>query len=500
MQTHPISVFDNHSIDTLIHLGAGQCSELDSHLALQPKRLILVEADPYLAEALQSRVGNMPQVQMIHTAVAAHSGRSIFRRYSLPDVNSLYPATGLFEYLPGLKEVEQVHVETMSPASLIGPLQLNKDQENRLIVDLPGVELDVLKVLHEEQQLHYFRNIQIYCGNSTLYEGGVPAIVVLQWLEQHGFDEIMVDEGINPDRPRWVLQRNELFLRNRELQEHIRIIHSSLKKAESLYERELHRVEELYHHYDGVERENIKLQEQLERLVDDNTEIQRQSNECHVRIDKLTQVRDQLAQLTASQQFVIQQMCHARDEQAILTESWQGRSHLLNTPLTEVYYKLRLLNEGMIKAEDYEFAKKAEHKNNVLGTNAIGANQLNHREIDEREWLWDSDDENLVERARALLMIGDWASLAKLDSNTVRHHPDRAKLILFAAIGCFQQGDFAQGRQLIHLAQEWGCSRRLVSQLIVAGVYNSLGRAVATVGRENANAYFNSAFLWRTMQ
>lgn len=91
-------------------------------------------------------------------------------------------------------------------------------------------------------------------------------------------------------------------------------------------------------------------------------------------------------------------------------------------------------------------------------------------------------DENLLERARTQWQFGDWQSLAALDRDTLQHHPDRAKLALLAAAGHIQQGDAHVARQFIRLAQDWGCSKKLVSQILIAGVHNTLGRAAATRG------------------
>jgi len=91
-------------------------------------------------------------------------------------------------------------------------------------------------------------------------------------------------------------------------------------------------------------------------------------------------------------------------------------------------------------------------------------------------------DENLLERARTQWQFGDWESLAMLERDTLQHHPDRAKLALLAAAGHQQQGNTGTARQLMRLAQEWGCSKRLVSQIMIAGVYNTLGRAAALFG------------------
>jgi hypothetical protein len=92
-------------------------------------------------------------------------------------------------------------------------------------------------------------------------------------------------------------------------------------------------------------------------------------------------------------------------------------------------------------------------------------------------------DENLLERSRTQWQFGDWASLVKLDRDTLQHHPDRAKLALLAATGQAQQGDVEQARQYIRLAREWGCSKKLISQVLISGVHNSLGRAAAADGQ-----------------
>ncbi|KAF5047861.1 BNR repeat-containing family member [anaerobic digester metagenome] len=88
-------------------------------------------------------------------------------------------------------------------------------------------------------------------------------------------------------------------------------------------------------------------------------------------------------------------------------------------------------------------------------------------------------DENLLERARTQWQFGDWQSLCTLSWETLQHHPDRAKLALLAAAGRLQTEQDAEAKQLIRLAQNWGISKKLVSQILIAGVYNSLGRAAA---------------------
>lgn len=103
-------------------------------------------------------------------------------------------------------------------------------------------------------------------------------------------------------------------------------------------------------------------------------------------------------------------------------------------------------------------------------------------------------DENLLERTRTQWQFGDWASLVKLEREVLQHHPDRAKLALLAAAGHMQQGNAKDARQFTRLAQDWGCSKKLVSQILIAGVHNSLGRAAAVNGEgARAHLHFESA-------
>jgi len=103
-------------------------------------------------------------------------------------------------------------------------------------------------------------------------------------------------------------------------------------------------------------------------------------------------------------------------------------------------------------------------------------------------------DENLLERSRTQWQFGDWASLAALSRDTLQHHPDRAKLALLAAAGHAQQGQGEQARQFTRLAQDWGCSKKLISQVLISGVHNTLGRAAASGGQQaRALQHFGNA-------
>jgi len=209
------------TIDTLIHLGAGPCRELDAHLALQPERLILVEADPSLAEALSARAQGLESVDVRHLAVASKPGEVTFHRYNLPDAGSLHPATGLKALFPGLKRLQTLTMEAVGIGDLIDSFRLEPDAVHRLIVDLPGEEFPCLRALDDGGQLHRFQWLSMYCGHEPLYEHGLAAGAILDWLSEQGFDLVECDETQDPDRPCWILKRNPLKLECLTLQSQI---------------------------------------------------------------------------------------------------------------------------------------------------------------------------------------------------------------------------------------------------------------------------------------
>lgn len=103
-------------------------------------------------------------------------------------------------------------------------------------------------------------------------------------------------------------------------------------------------------------------------------------------------------------------------------------------------------------------------------------------------------DEGLFKRACTQWEIGDWIGLASLDRDTLQHHPDRAKLALLAATGKMHSNDSENAKHLIRLAEEWGCSKDTIAQVLVAGVHNSLGRATSAIGQpDRAMKHFSSA-------
>ena len=103
-------------------------------------------------------------------------------------------------------------------------------------------------------------------------------------------------------------------------------------------------------------------------------------------------------------------------------------------------------------------------------------------------------DEHLLERARMQWHLGDWDGLAALNRTILQSHPDRAKLALLVASALQQIEQPENAARYVQLARDWGCSKKLIAQILVAGVHNSLGRAAALLDDQlRAQAHFKLA-------
>jgi len=183
-KSNPDDVQNMISLDTLVHLELGRCIELDEYLALHPRQLLLVETDPQLVGARQSRTESQKQEQVNCITLAGKQGRATFNGYDLLEVNSLHPASVLVRLLPGLKMGEQLQVPAVSSGTLLKPLKLQEQLENRLIFDLAGEKLPELHALQQEHLLHLFKQIRLQCGRD-LQDEGILVQINRKTLQRH---------------------------------------------------------------------------------------------------------------------------------------------------------------------------------------------------------------------------------------------------------------------------------------------------------------------------
>jgi FkbM family methyltransferase len=101
-----------------------------------------------------------------------------------------------------------------------------------------------------------------------------------------------------------------------------------------------------------------------------------------------------------------------------------------------------------------------------------------------------------ISRLRTAWRTGDWETLANLSVRSLAHDPERHLIALLAASAQQQLGRHDEARNNVRLALGWGCPPRLVAQILIAGVHNTLGRAAA-LSRDTARSqqHFHAAVL-----
>lgn len=202
----PASLLNN--INAIVHIGAGRGRELNDYLASPAQQIILVEPNPRLVAELR-RLGEADaRIRVVEAAVSNSSADNLLQEYNLPDVNSLYTATGLRQLFPGLRLLGQLPVSTLTGQELLDHCAL-EGEDNTLIIEAPGAELAIIETLTEAGGIDKFSRIAINCAEEPLYDSPSHAGAVLKLLQEQGFDLVHRDDT-DPDWPNWVLHRNAL--------------------------------------------------------------------------------------------------------------------------------------------------------------------------------------------------------------------------------------------------------------------------------------------------
>jgi FkbM family methyltransferase len=81
--------------------------------------------------------------------------------------------------------------------------------------------------------------------------------------------------------------------------------------------------------------------------------------------------------------------------------------------------------------------------------------------------------------AKANWYFGEWQALIDIDIQAHSNHPDVNKLAALKASAYQQLNDIDKSETYYKLAKDLGCDNYLISQLLIAGVHNSLGKVAA---------------------
>ena len=117
-----------------------------------------------------------------------------------------------------------------------------------------------------------------------------------------------------------------------------------------------------------------------------------------------------------------------------------------------------------------------------------------HLAVQEMAPVLEGFEEASLARTKTHWLFGEWHEILALDIQSLSTNPERDRFALLFASASQQLGKHEQARKYTRMALDWGCPPRVVAQVLIAGVHNTLGRAAALKRDEPRMAHhFNAS-------
>jgi FkbM family methyltransferase len=182
------------AIGAIVHIGAHIGQEFLAYGALQPKFVLLVEADPltfqYLVNNVLSVVSRVNVVPFFANALLSDRDGEMTKFYTFSNngaSSSVFRATEtLLETWKDLTETGQVlELPSLRLPTLLSNLRLGIPDDSVLVIDTQGSELVILRGAQE--LLHKFRYVEVEVSTAAIYEGAPLFPEVHLFLLENGF-------------------------------------------------------------------------------------------------------------------------------------------------------------------------------------------------------------------------------------------------------------------------------------------------------------------------
>jgi FkbM family methyltransferase len=192
-------------LDCIVHIGAGADADSADYSALNPKHVVLIEADPEAHSVFAERFADAPNVTVINALVAPQAGEATFHRFTLPSFNAPLGLGRLRELYPRIDLVEELRIQGQPLHEIVREPVLGA--RNLLIFDMPGQEAALLRSLAAEF-LGRFSSIVVLASAEAWQEGAEPAEATLAILKNKNF-EVAREDSEDPAWPCVLLIRDE---------------------------------------------------------------------------------------------------------------------------------------------------------------------------------------------------------------------------------------------------------------------------------------------------
>ena len=182
----------------IVQVGAHRGQETEEFLSLSPNRILMIEALPYLAEALTVEYKDIPQIKVISCAISNYDGVTKFHVLSNEMSSSILPLKIHAEIYPHITQTEEIELPCKRLDSLMMEIGENPIDYNFLNIDVQGAEHLVFEGGMELLKHIDAINIEVNCVE--LYEGCVLEMDLTGFLSDNGFEK---KEETKPYHPTW---------------------------------------------------------------------------------------------------------------------------------------------------------------------------------------------------------------------------------------------------------------------------------------------------------
>ena len=326
-----IAADSERSVGTTLVVGAGNGAELPMLRAVGQRRLILVEPHPQLANELSARIGPGNGEEVWPLAIApepAHQGRLLVLsnlRYS-----SLSEPERLLEHGPNLRKQAPIEVRVCTLAEAIETASLQPDGNNLLILDAPGLGVELLRQT-EASLIQRFAWVVVHASSvSELYRGEQSYERGTERLSALGF--VRVEEDPDALYPEVVTlywrddHRIEVMQQTRLVEGLRGELNESREVARSQAQQHRQQLSEL-----SAERDNLL--QRLQTADQTNAQLTQDRDAQAARADRAQQALEGLRETQQDLAQQLQAMTHQRDEHAARTTAAESRLETLGNEI-----------------------------------------------------------------------------------------------------------------------------------------------------------------------
>ena len=215
--------------EIVVHLGAGECSELDRFLEGRPGKVVLVEADPEISEDLRIRTQDLPGVVVVNKVIGVDTGAVSFRRFNFSDANSIAKPAGILNAFPGLKQVDEVRSNAIGVNEFLDTQGLNEFTRRHLVINLTGIEGLVVEALLGAGRLPDLDKVELTIGNECLYEGAKTLDDAVLLFQSNGF-RLLEKRASDPEYSHLTFEKDPVALENIHLKKEVGLLKAETKR------------------------------------------------------------------------------------------------------------------------------------------------------------------------------------------------------------------------------------------------------------------------------